>query len=160
MTHQSSQHLPPPASPGTKWRTILFVFIALCVVFVASYSQRLLDKSRVTAETEEWQARIEHALDRQLALQSELREINSPAYVDRIARQELDMVRPGDKVLVIIEEVVAPVVEAASVDEQPEVAAAVEEIEAVAPAAAQVDGPSIWQQWLTVFIAEVPPLLP
>jgi cell division protein FtsB len=160
MTHQSSQQSPPPVSPGTKWRTILFVFIALCVLFVTSYSQRMLDKSRITTEAELWQARIEQALDRQLALQSELREINSPAYVDRIARQELDMVRPGDKVLVIIEEPVAPVVGVASASEQREVVAVVEETETDAPAASQVDGPSIWQQWLTVFIVEVPPLLP
>ena len=132
--------------PSRRLRLILILLIALCGVFAYSYSSRLSERKALEAAIAQQEARIAAALDRQAALKADLAQIDSPEYLDRVARQELDLALPGDKVLVLIK----PTPAAAGDTAQAAVEAA--DTQAAAPG----DLP-VWQQWVGFFTNEAGP---
>lgn len=126
-----------------KPRVILVILIGLCGVFVYSYTSRLAEKSHLDTEIMAVQARIADAKIEQHKLEAELEYLNEPDYIDQVARETFDRAKPGDKVLVIVD--------------QPAAAsqAATEAVIAVA-AANPIDYRNfpVWQQWVVFFTAD------
>jgi cell division protein FtsL len=139
---------PPSAYPKQRRplfsRLGLLVLIALCFFFVASYTGRLRHKADVEQEIAALQQRIAEAEQHQQELQAELDYVNSPAYIEEVARNELDMAKPGDKVIVVVKHDA----EATPDEAAPDVAAS----GAPAPEEYPVDSGSLdeptWEQWL------------
>ena len=59
-------------------------------------------KAEVEREIVEWQQRIAEAERHQQELQAELDYVTSPAYIEDVARNQLDMAREGDTVIVVV----------------------------------------------------------
>lgn len=87
-----------------KPRIILIILIALCGLFVYSYTSRLGEKARLDGQIAAMQTRIDQAKIEQLELQEEYSQLNQPDFLDRAARELFDMALPGDKLLVILDE--------------------------------------------------------
>jgi cell division protein FtsB len=90
--------------PSRKPRVILVFLIALCGLFVYSYTSRLAEKARIETEIVAMQALIAEARTEQFELLEEREKLNEPDFIDRVAREKFDYARPGDRVLVIIDE--------------------------------------------------------
>lgn len=90
--------------PSRKPRVILIFLIALCGLFVVSYTTRLAQKSHLETEISALQARIAVAKDEQAKLIDEYEKLDQPDYLDRVARTYFDRVLPGDRVIVIVDE--------------------------------------------------------
>ena len=129
--------------PSQKPRIILIILIALCGLFVYSYTSRLAEKSHLNAEIMAVQARIDAAKTEQLELQEELAYISQPDYINEAARVQFNSVKPGDRVLVIVDKPVA------------KADAAMESLTAVA-SANPIDYRNfpVWQQWVVLFTTD------
>jgi cell division protein FtsB len=125
--------------PSRKPRIILFFLIALCGIFVYGYTARLGEKSRVEAQIVRMQSQIDAAQAEQFRLLKERDGLNEPDYLDKVAREDFGLARPGDKLLVIMD--------------QPANASAGN----IAIAAPAVVNPidyrnfPVWQQWIVFF---------
>jgi cell division protein FtsB len=90
--------------PSRKPRIILILLIGLCGIFVYSYTSRLGEQSHVQAEIVAMQARIDAAKAEQFELLGELDALSDADFLDRVAREKFGLAKPGDKLLVIIDE--------------------------------------------------------
>jgi cell division protein FtsB len=129
-----------PAGSSRKPRVILVFLIALCGVFVYSYTARLSEKSDVDAQIVAMQARIEGAKNEQYKLLNEREDLNQPDFLDRTAREDFGMVKPGDKLLVIVDEAA----ESAKVNDVTVAAAAATNL-------IDYRNSPIWKQWVVFF---------
>jgi len=126
--------------PSRKPRIILVLLIALCAIFVYSYTARLGEKSRVEAAIVKMQSQIGAAQDEQYRLLKERDELNQPDFLDRVARENFGLARPGDKLLVIMD--------------QPSANSSASDVAISAPGAANpLDYRNfpVWQQWVVFF---------
>ncbi len=135
----------PPSPPAsTRARVILLALIALCLLFVVSYTGRLVQRSRLQAEIQQWEERLAQEQARQLELQAELTYVSSADYVDEVAREELEMVRPGDTVIVVLEGTPIPT---PTVTPTPAPATMAPETSSAPP----------WKQWWGLFVQQEVP---
>lgn len=121
-------------------RIILILMIVLCGVFAYSYGSRLAERNSLEAAIAAKEIRIAAARDRQAELIDEQQRIDSPDYMDRIARDDLDLALPGDKVVVVVKPTPAAPGDAAQA--------------AVEPASKRPTAPGdvpVWQQWVVFF---------
>jgi cell division protein FtsB len=118
---------------------VLLMLIGGCVLFIVAYTGRLAEQARLREQLIGWQARIAAVEQRQAELAAQLQYVQSDGYVHEQAREALNLVLPGDELLVVVEGAPAPLEE--------QVTAA-----PVAPLPAAVPN---WQQWLDLFWPEV-----
>ena len=105
MTLNAKQPVPSFAMrPSQKPRIILILLIALCGLFVYSYTSRLGEKARIESEIVAMQAKVEEAKAEQYELLEMLEQMNQSDYIDQLARKVFDYGRPGDIGLIIVDE--------------------------------------------------------
>lgn len=112
--------------------------IALCGIFVYSYTSRLHEKTEIEARIVAKQAQIDAARHRQFQLLEQLKAVHQPDFLDQVAREEFGLSRAGETVITVIK----PPTEAATPFQT--------EVEVVAAAAENQVMP-VWQQWMTLF---------
>ena len=127
--------------PSRKPRVILMILIALCGLFIYSYAMRLVEKSQVESEIVAMRSKIDAAKTEQYELTDELQGLTDDDYIDRIAREYFDYAKPGDKLLVIVD------------DQNRASPAAVAVAQAVANPIDVRNFP-VWQQWVVFFTSE------
>ncbi len=115
-------------------RPLLFLFIGLCLLFAVTYAARLGERGEVEAQIADAQVEIEAAERRQARLEAERAQLDGEGAVAQIARDELEMAKEGDTVLVVITPVASPTPVPAVVVEP--------ETERQEP---------VWRQWLGLF---------
>jgi cell division protein FtsB len=93
----------PDAADRRNLRLIIFALIGLCLLFVVGYVQRLAAKEAVEAQVIALQAKIGEAERRTAILQDQLADINSPAYVAKVARDDLGLVQAADVPIVVLD---------------------------------------------------------
>ena len=93
----------PDAADRRNLRLIIFALIGLCLLFVAGYVQRLAAKEVVEGQVVALQAKIVAAERRTAILQDQLAGINSPAYVAKVARDDLGLVQEADLPIVVLD---------------------------------------------------------
>jgi len=122
-----------------KPRIILILLIALCAIFVYSYTARLGEKSRVEADIVRTQVQIDKAQSEHYRLLKERDELSEPDFLDRVAREDFGLARPGDKLLVIMD--------------QPTTNSSASDVAVAAPVANPIDYRNfpVWQQWVVFF---------
>jgi len=118
------------ANPKRNSRILWTIVLALSLVFAISYAGRLASRAYLVATLERQAAALEAAKQHQQTLQQQLTYVQSDAYIEEVARNELGMVQPGDELLIVVD--------------GPSNAVAEDELD---PAAALE--PPFWQQWLT-----------
>lgn len=122
-------------------RVILAALILLCALFVYNYATRLMELSEAQAQVVAMQAQAEEARARQMRLEAELAALDDPGFLDRVAREEFDMAKPGDKVVVVLRETPTPLdtavqdatLQSATIPGQPQ---------------------PVWRQWVNFFAAD------
>jgi len=103
--------------------------LAIFLLLVVSYAGRLAAKTHLETTIERQVAALAGGKQRQEVLRQQLAYVQSDAYIEEVARNELGMVQPGDELLIVVE------------GPSNTVAAA-----KIAPAAGLE--PPLWQQWL------------
>ena len=121
-------------------RLLIFMLIGLCILFVISYASRRIENSRVQAEVIAMDSDIAQSQRNQAELEAQLEFVESDAYVDQVARNELGLAKPGDSVIIVL-----PAIENPSAEQDVEDANSL----ATAPQAS-TDLPN-WRQWLQLF---------
>jgi cell division protein FtsB len=131
-----------PMRPSRKPRIILIFLIALCGIFVYSYTSRLMEKAQLDAQIAEVQARIDDAKTEQLELLAERDNLDQPEYIDRVAREIFGWVKPGDTALMVIKE--------------PAPSPFAENVAAAATSISTVDlrNLPVWKQWVVFLTTE------
>ena len=74
--------------------------ILACLIFVVSYSSRILLGSKVQAELEDLQSRIEQEQVRHATIQTLLARVDDPTAVEEWARNQRNLAKPGEWVVV------------------------------------------------------------
>ena len=131
---------PDQATPDSiqSTRIVLGILIVLCLGFIISYAGRLAKKAQLQAEVAHWEERIEQANQRRVVLEAERQAVDSDAYVQKKARDELGMAQPGDSIIVVIPS--TPMALAAPVTNQPQSTKVVMEAN--------------WEQWFALFVPQ------
>jgi cell division protein DivIC len=131
-----------PKRPSRKPRIILIFLIALCGIFVYSYTARLMEKAQLESQIAQVQARIDGAKTEQLELLAQRDKLDQPEYIDWVAREIFGWVKPGDTALMVIKEPVS--------------SRLAEDVSAAATAISAVDlrNLPVWQQWVVFFTTE------
>ena len=137
MTMSHASNLQKTTRRG--FQILFFVLATLCLLFVMSYASRLNEYTRVQQESTLWQHKIEYAQNRQAELLAYRDYIQSDDYVAQVAREELNMVQPGDNVVVVV-----------AGDGQEGVVRRADSA-VLSPMLGQ---PPIWQQWFSLFVQQ------
>ena len=140
-------------TPVGNGRLALFVLIALCVLFVVGYANRLMTLSQLDEATHEMEAQIQADNDKNLELQARLAYVKSPDYLDKIAREDLGMAKEGDTVVVVLAATPVPTFALPTVTPQANVVAPAPLGAWQGEAGADSDGKPLWQQWFELFAA-------
>ena len=125
--------------------TLFFVLICFCLLFIASYASRVIEKGRVQQEVTLWEERIVEAKRQQAALVQERAYIESEGYIAEVARDELNLTKAGDKVIVVLPNSAPAAVETESIQPIVQTELAADYASAEMP---------IWRQWLSLFMQE------
>jgi cell division protein DivIC len=81
---------------------ILFLVVAVVLIFVNF--QMLRKKQQLTLQIEDYTKQIEELENRNKTLKEEIINSDNPDYIEKIAREESDMQKPGEKVVSFIEQ--------------------------------------------------------
>ena len=78
------------------------VIIAICVIFFAfSYIRQNVTMNRIEKEIDSKQLQLDEVKQKNERLQDEVEKINSESsdYLEKLARERLGMIKPGEKVV-------------------------------------------------------------
>lgn len=109
-------------------RLLWILVLSLCLFFAIIYGTRLAATVYTTRLIEQQAVRVEETKQRQQMLQQQLAYVQSDAYVEEVARNDLGMVLPGDESWVVVD--------------SPQPLTAAPEVDATTVA------PPFWQEWL------------
>ncbi|HRW03614.1 MAG TPA: septum formation initiator family protein [Caldilineaceae bacterium] len=90
------------ATPKRDTRLLLTVVLGVCLLFAITYAGRLARQAALTREVARWEQKNIESVKRQHALEAELRYIQSDAYIEELAHDELGMVKPDEELVVIV----------------------------------------------------------
>ena len=78
------------------------IMIAVCIVFfVFSYIRQFITMNRIEKEIDSKQLQLDEVNQKNERLQDEVEKINSDSsdYLEKLARERLGMIKPGEKVV-------------------------------------------------------------
>jgi len=81
---------------------ILFLIIAVVLIFINF--QMLRKKQQLALQIEDYKKQIEELENRNGTLKEEIVNSDNPDYIEKIAREESDMQKPGEKVVSFVEQ--------------------------------------------------------
>jgi len=141
MQPTPQRYVSPDTSPRRP-RIILVGLIVLCGLFVYGYNVRLSELDQVQGKIVAMRAKVEVGKQKQAGLQVEFDDVGSDAYVEDMARDVLDYVRPGDNPVIMVK--TTPVAPEAAIpgDEQD---SPTPNLQPAAP---------VWQQWVDFFATD------
>jgi hypothetical protein len=98
----ASTRAPAPAQvTARKPRIVLALLIAMCGLFIFSYTSRLAEKARLDEQIALVQAQIAVEEENNFRLLELLEQSEEPSYLGNMARRIFDFALPGDTVLMI-----------------------------------------------------------
>ena len=103
----SNQPLPQPRL-FTVRQVVAAISILVGVVFAVSYSSRIVVGMKTQDELRAWQQRVAEERDRNGEILKRLREVNDPAVIDAVIRNELNWIKPGDQPVVPVVKATMP----------------------------------------------------
>lgn len=139
----------PRQKPRSRWLSVSQYVVVLAgtlaIYAIIAFSGRALDSLRTRERLEGLHAEVAQLEKGQTRLQEELRGVKGPAAVERIAREELGMVKPGE-IPVKVATVAQPLRGEAGA--QPA---------ATAQAGAMPPGRAHWQEWWELLLGPAAP---
>jgi len=97
VTEKKQRRLPLPPTD-----ILTVVGITIAVFFALAFGGKALEGYRLQRYNEQLRAEIAELEHKQEELKAQLTYVQSPEYVERVAREEYHWVRPGDKLLIPI----------------------------------------------------------
>jgi cell division protein FtsB len=94
----------PPFPPGL----ILAILVPACVFILLQTAQRALEGYQMTRQVEVVRREVAELRQQNLELQGRIARQRSDAAVERVAREELNLVKPGDVPVIIVAPTPAP----------------------------------------------------
>ncbi|HWP29750.1 MAG TPA: septum formation initiator family protein [Chloroflexota bacterium] len=92
--HISGTRLPPGL--------LLAVLVPVCLFMLAATAQRAVEGYEMSRRIEAVRREVAALQQRNLELQARIARYRSDAYIERVAREELNLVRPGDVPVIVI----------------------------------------------------------
>ncbi len=83
-------------------RLLFFMLMGLCILFAISYASRLVENASVQMEIVAIDNSIAQTKKNQAELKAQLDFVQSDAYVEEVARDELGLAKPGDSVVIVL----------------------------------------------------------
>ena len=77
------------------------IIMAFLIIFGISYTRQIITMNRIENEIAKKQAELEELTEKNERLQEEVEKIdlNSESYIEKLARERLGMIKPGEKVI-------------------------------------------------------------
>lgn len=122
-------------------RVFLVILVVLLLFFLVSYVDLVVQNTALREEIGQAAARLQDSHERGLWLEQQLRYIQSDAYKETVARDQLGMARAGDNVFGIMTDPAADMAIGSG-------------LPAVPPSVGLGDLP-IWQQWAQLFNLDI-----
>jgi hypothetical protein len=120
---------------------VIAALILVCAIFVFSYSGRMVRKAELEAEAVRWEALIADARQKQHVLTAERTQVESDAYVDKVARDELGLGKEDDVEIIVIEPTLTPASVTSNTPADGTYAGAADASRGSMP---------VWQQWMSL----------
>ena len=114
---------------------LLAVLSIACVLILMRTAQRAVESYQMTIQVEAVRKEVADLKQQNVELQERIARYRSDTYVEKVAREELNLVRPGDVPVIVIAPTPQPTA-------------------AVAPRATPTPAVSIPRQWLRHFLDE------
>ena len=121
-------------------RPLIFILIALCILFMAGYTARLAELRTKENNLLQTEQRLEDAQIKRRALLQELTDVRSRAHVEEVAVEQLDMALPDDQVVFLLD---PPEVDAEAASDPA--------AEAARRSPRLPGGEPVWRQWVELF---------
>lgn len=84
-----------------KHRPVTYIVIGIALIyFITTLITQQLSISQQNRRIEELQSRVSEAQQQAESLKTEVDNLNNPEYIERIAREQLGLVRPNERVFV------------------------------------------------------------
>ncbi|RME81297.1 MAG: hypothetical protein D6775_13915 [Caldilineae bacterium] len=99
-----SRQLLPQRQLSLVRQVVIALSIFACLVFLISYSGRVVLVEKAETDLQAWQHQIEVEQTRQAEIRLWLSQVDNPATVEAFAREEMNWARPGDRPVVLIEQ--------------------------------------------------------
>ena len=80
----------------------LSILALACVLLLTQTAQRAVDSYQKAREVEVARKEVAEVKQRNVDLQAQITKYRSDAYVEKVAREELNMVRPGDVPVIVL----------------------------------------------------------
>ncbi len=122
-------------------KVVTIVIFTLVAILTIDFGRKALDSYHVQRQVEWLREEVAAQQEKNSALQERLVYVGSDAYVEKVARERLKMVKPGDKVVVVIPRSI----------EQPSASTAMPATEG-----SEREPEPYWQQWLDLFFEPSP----
>ncbi|HEY7068356.1 MAG TPA: septum formation initiator family protein [Chloroflexota bacterium] len=92
-------HVGPRGIPPGVWVGLLAV---ACMLLLIQTAQRAVASYQMTRDVEGMRHEVADERQRNIDLQAKIAKIRSDTYVEKVAREELNMVRPGDVPVIVL----------------------------------------------------------
>lgn len=125
--HVGGRHLPPGL--------LLAVLGPICGLILIATAQRAVESYHMARQVEAVRKEVADLRQQNVDLQERIARYRSDTYVEKVAREELNLVRPGDVPVIVIAPTPQPTV-------------------AVAPRSSPTPAASVPRQWLRHFLDE------
>ena len=89
-------------TPKRDLRLLIAIVLSFCLIFAITYTNRLARKTRLEAEIAQWETKIAQSVEHRHALEAELAYVQSDAYVEQLAHDELGLVKEGEVIAVVV----------------------------------------------------------
>ncbi len=90
-------------------KIVAVVTLTLVAILVVDFGRKALDRYHIQREVEWLSQQVAAEQEESEALQARLEYVSSDAYVEKIARERLKMVRPGERAVVLVPRNLEPV---------------------------------------------------
>ena len=124
----------PVGPPPLALRFLAVLAVPILLYALVATGQKAIDNYRLNQQAEALRVEVLNLRSQNIQLQQEINEARSDAAVEKIAREQLGLVKPGDNALVIAPVPGAPAARPA------------------APTPAPAPEPPPWQQWRDLFL--------
>lgn len=94
-----------------KNRLIVIISIILGLYLIVTLSKSIFDLQKKQGRTKEIESSLSGLKSQNEKLKKRLQEVKSPEYVEKIARDKLNMAKPGESIVILPEEIQNPKIE-------------------------------------------------
>lgn len=85
-------------------KAMIYLFIIIIIVFAFKLFSNMRKVSQMENRLNNLQQQVERQIEENKELKEEIKRVKSPEYVEKVAREELGLVKPGEMLFIPVEE--------------------------------------------------------